>query len=508
MRPSTRAAVAALVLLAAGPARAAVSEPDAHEDDAFDLMNVLTAKGWHDLANERWNVYGQVTYISSWQRGFSAAYTNLNLTPNSLSPNAQYSFTGTATVYLGVALWPGAEAYLVPEVISERPLSGLKGLGGAIQNFELQKSGSETPLLYRSRAYLRQTIELGGDDVKKSSEPMQLGTTVKSRRLTFTLGNFSILDFFDKNAFSGDLRRQFFNMAFLSYAAYDFAADARGYTWGGIAELRWDDWAVRVGRIAPPKDPNQLEIDFRIDRHYGDQVELEHEHTLLGEPGAVRVLGYRNQEKMGRFDDAMAAFTADPTRNATTCNGFSYDSHNATAPDLCWARKSNIKMGIGINLEQRLHPDIGVFFRGMYSDGQTEVYSYTSADRSVSFGALGKGRTWWRPRDVVGVGLGTAWISASHARYLNAGGIDGFIGDGKLNQAAERVFEVFYSANLVSPIWISADFQRISNPAYNADRGGVTIWGARLHGEILGLCPATRKTGTGNRRQAMRVRGC
>ena len=487
MRPFARAALAALVLLASRPAQAAVSEPDAHDDDAFDLMNVLSAKGWHDLAHERWNVYGQVTYISSWKRGFSAQYTNLNGTPYSLSPDAERSFTGTATVYLGVALWPGGEAYLVPEVISERPLSGLKGLGGAIQNFELQKSGSATPLLYRSRAYVRQTIELGGDEVKKSSEPMQLGATTSSRRLVLTLGNFSVLDFIDKNAFSGDLRRQFFNMAFLSYAAYDFAADARGYTWGGVAAFHWDDWALRFARIAPPKNPNQLDIDFRIDRHYGDQLELEHGHVLLGEPGAVRVLGYRNRELMGRFDDAVAVHAGDPSRNATTCPSdvFSYgDSTNATAPDLCWVRKANVKVGIGINLEQRVHADVGVFFRGMYSDGQTEVYSYTSADRSVSMGALAKGRPWSRPRDLAGVGFGAAWISAAHARYLNAGGVDGFIGDGKLNQAAERVFEVFYSANVVSPVWISLDYQRISNPAYNADRGGVNVFGARVHGEL------------------------
>src|ERR1019366_3300948 len=37
---------------------------------------------------------------------------------------------------------------------------------------------------------------------------------------------FSVLDFFDKNTYSGDLRQQFFNMAFLTYATYDFGAGA------------------------------------------------------------------------------------------------------------------------------------------------------------------------------------------------------------------------------------------------------------------------------------------
>ena len=93
---------------------------------------------------------------------------------------------------------------------------------------------------------------------------MQLGSTVDSRRLLLAFGNFSVLDFFDRNSVVGDPRRQFFNIAFLSHAAYDFAADSRGYAWGALFELHWDDWAVRAGRFTPPKEPNQLAIDFRF----------------------------------------------------------------------------------------------------------------------------------------------------------------------------------------------------------------------------------------------------
>src|SRR5262249_28575354 len=144
-----------------------------------------------------------------------------------------------ATLYLGVRLWSGAEAYVVPELISERPLSQLRGLGGAIQNFELQKGGAETPQVYHSRVYLRQTFGFGGQRVMKDSAPLQLGTTNDSRRLVFVAGNFSILDFFDKNAFDIDPRQGFLGLGFMTYAAWDFAADARGYSYGGVAELYW-----------------------------------------------------------------------------------------------------------------------------------------------------------------------------------------------------------------------------------------------------------------------------
>ena len=200
----------------------------------------------------------------------------------------------------------------MPEAIAERPLSQLRGIGGAIQNFELQKTGSETPQIYRSRAFLRQTFGFGGARVEKTSDPMQLASDVDCRRLVLTAGNFSVLDVFDRNGVTGDPRQGFFNMAFMTHASWDFPSDARGYSWGGTAELYWDDWAVRIGRITPPQNPNQLQDDLRIWKFYGDQLELEHDHVLFGKPGAVRLLGYRNHVDTGRFDDAIAAFQTNP----------------------------------------------------------------------------------------------------------------------------------------------------------------------------------------------------
>jgi hypothetical protein len=477
--------VLATLLLATPLARAEVAEPSGRADEAFDFMNLLAHHGLHDLNDEDWNAYGQITDIWSQKLGFSAPYTNLNGSNGSLSKNQELSFTETATFFLGLRLWPGAEFYAVPEFIGENPLSGLKGLGGVIQNFELQKTGMTVPTPYLSRAYLRQTIELGGDRVEQTSDPMQLARVDRRRRLVLTLGNFSVLDFFDKNSVAGDLRRSFFNMAFLTYAAYDFAADARGYAWGGIAELDYDDWALRIGRVTPPKDPNQLPLDFRLNQYYGDQAEIEHAHRILGHTGAVRVLGYRNVEKMGRFADAIAAYEmTGGADNALDCSTFNYGSTNRGAPDLCWARKPNVKVGIGLSVEQQIVDDLGVFFRGMYSDGQTEVYSYTSTDRSISFGAIARGASWKRAADTVGVGWSQGWISQIHAEYLGMGGVDGFIGDGKISQASEGVFETFYSLSLGSSAWFSADYQRIWNPAYNSARGPVTIFGGRIHVEF------------------------
>jgi hypothetical protein len=370
------------VLFASSTADAQSVSPAPRPDEQFDFMNLLARQGLHDIKDESWNAYGQFTYISSWKLRFPAAYTNLSGSINSLLPDPERSFTGTFTLYFGVRLWTGAEAYFVPEVIAERPLSQLRGLGGAIQNFELQKGGGDTPQLYRSRAFLRQTFDLGGERVVKASDPMQLGAVYAKRRLVLVAGNFSILDFFDRNTVLGDLRQTFFSLGFLTYAAWDFNSDARGYSWGGVVELYWDDWAVRFGRVTPPQDPNTLPVDFRLDRYYGDQVEIEHTHRILGREGTVRLLAYRNRNVVGRFDEAVAAFNADPQNNAAACVSFNYGSGNDSAPDLCWVRRPNVKVGIGVSLEQHITDDIGVFARGMISDGQTEVDAYTSTDRS------------------------------------------------------------------------------------------------------------------------------
>jgi hypothetical protein len=472
--------VVAAALAVSAPAAAGVVEPDERPDEQFDFMNLLAHHGLHDNEDERWNFYGQSTEITSFKLPFSAPYTGTS----SLSPNFETSWTYTLTLYGGVKLWPGAEIYFVPEVVAEQPLSNLKGLGGAIQNFELQKGGMTTPQVYRSRLYLQQTIPLGGARTQLDSNPMQLGGKTDAHRLVFRVGNFSVIDFMDKSSVSGDLRRSFFNMAFMTYAAYDFVADSRGYSWGAEAELDWDNLSIRFARMAPPVNPNSQPLTLEIDKFYGDQLELELDWKLFKQPGAMRLLGYRNVENMGRFDDALAAFQSDPSKNAASCTAYNYGSTNANAPDLCWVRRPNTKVGIGLNLEQWLTKDVGVFFRGMISDGRTEVYSFTSTDSSASIGATLKGALWHRKRDLAGLGAGVGWISDAHAAYLAAGGVDGFIGDGAIKAAPESVFEVFYRLNLIATLSLTADYQHITNPAFNAARGPVDIFGARAHVEF------------------------
>lgn len=313
---------------------------------------------------------------------------------------------------------------------------------------------------------------------------MQLATSVASRRLVVTAGKLAIIDVFDRNSFAGDVRQQFMSMNFLTQAAFDFSADARGYTWGLAGEYYYDDWAFRIGRFIGPSEPNQLQLNYAIMTYHGDNLEIEHKHAIDGLPGRIHLLLYRNVANMGRWDDAISAFQADPNRNATTCTGFNYGSSNVGAPDLCWARKKNTKTGVGVNIEQSLSNDVGVFFRIMRSDGHTEVDSFTSTDSSASLGAIVRGTAWGREQDSVGLGYAQNRLSGAHVTYLSMGGIDGFIGDGRISYKPEIAMEVYYNVNLNRFLWVSLDAQRVLNPAYNSDRGPVDIYGFRLHAEF------------------------
>src|SRR3954470_12767338 len=74
------------ISLFAASAWAGVTEPEPRGEDQFDFMNLLAKKGLHDLKDERWNAYGQFTYISRWKGASRALYTNLNGSNSSLLP--------------------------------------------------------------------------------------------------------------------------------------------------------------------------------------------------------------------------------------------------------------------------------------------------------------------------------------------------------------------------------------------------------------------------------------
>lgn len=76
-------------------------------------------------------------------------------------------------------------------------------------------------------------------------------------------------------------------------------------------------------------------------------------------------------------------------------------------------------------------------------------------------------------------------ISRSHQRFLNAGGLGILVGYGQLpNPGTEKIFEGYYSIPLSSWARLTFDYQFISNPAYNRDRGPVSVFGTRVRAQF------------------------
>ncbi|MGC4061738.1 MAG: carbohydrate porin [Aquabacterium sp.] len=435
---------------------------------AFALASASTL-GWAQATEqpateqETWNAKFQSTYVWQEKRPMAADYSGAN----SLSTRKEYSYSFTATMALGWRPWSGGELYLDPEAAQGVPLSNLTGLGG-FTNGEMARTSGPTLKVYRARLFLRQTWGDGGDREAVESAANQLGGMVDKRRWVLTAGNLSVLDIFDANSYNHDPRTQFMNWSLMANGAFDYAADARGYSWGIALERYMDDWVLRAGRFIEPKEPNQQQLDSRIFKHYGDQIELEHAHEIDGQPGRLRMLAFRNKALMSRYQDALALA-----------------AESGEAPDINQVRGGEqIKYGVGINLEQALTADAGLFMRGSWADGGTETYAFTEIDRSLAVGGLLKGTRWGRAQDTVGLAWASNGLSQAHRQYLAEGGMGFFLGDGALNYKPETVIEAFYGFNLCKASWLTLDWQQIRNPGYNADRGAATVSSLRLHTEF------------------------
>jgi high affinity Mn2+ porin len=419
----------------------------------------------------------QSTYNWQYHPSFQSPYSGAN----SLKGQAESMYTFSATAHWGFRPWQNGELYFNPEVVSGVPFSdNLVGLG-SFTNGEITRAGGRTPKLYRQRLFVRHTWGQGGERERVEGDFNQLAGWTDKNRVVLTAGNFSTLDVFDDNAYAKDPRTQFMNWGNWTYAAYDYAADARGYGWGAALEWYHDNWALRVGRMTGPKEPNGLPVDFAIGKHYGDQIEIERSHDVAGQPGKVRLLAWRNRAVVASFNDATQWVEQWKQSHPTQA---------LQGPDALIASRSGekTKYGLGVNVEQAINSQMGYFLRAMKADGHTETYAFTEADGSVSTGLVFKGGLWGRSDDTFGVAWLHNTLSSERRQFLQAGGISFFIGDSDgthtLSYKPEQIWEAYYSWGLTKNTWLTTGYQRIQNPGYNADRGPVNVYALRFHAEI------------------------
>jgi high affinity Mn2+ porin len=403
----------------------------------------------------------QQTIITQYKPPFDALYSG----KNSLSPLTETQTSITTTFFMGTRLWKGAEAYFDPELSGGAGLSQTLGVAG-FPNGETFRVGGVQNKIYIARLYFKQNFEWGKDKDTLESDQLQVPTIRSKRYFSFSVGKFGMADFFDGNNFSHDPRGQFMNWALMDNGAWDYPANTRGYTLGLFTEFGQPDWTLRFATTMVVTQANSSTWDAKIAKANTETVEYENRYTIGGQKGTLRLLGFLNNGKFGNYDLAIAQNPKAPNVDSTQA----YGRH---------------KYGFGINTDQYITKDFGVFAKASWNDGHTETWFFTEIDRSITFGGELKGTQWKRPDDEIGLAFIGDGLSSEHRNYLADGGYGFIIGDGKLNYAPEMIAEFYYKINAYQKkFFLTPDYQFIVNPAYNKDRGPVNVFSLRAHVEF------------------------
>jgi high affinity Mn2+ porin len=432
-------------------------------NNATPANAVATAPATPDLDNL--NFHGQTTFVWQGYPGFRSPYSG----PNSLPSSGQGRETWDATLFVGVRLWQGAELWINPEIDQGFGLGETHGIAG-FTSAEAYKQGADYPYAREHRAFIRQTIDLGGDTVKVDADINQFAGSQTANRLVLTVGRFAVVDIFDTNKYANNPKSDFLNWSLVNAGTFDYAADAWAYTYGAAAEWYQGRWTLRGGIFDLSATPTGgvSPLGYGLDPTFNQFElvgEIEERHELWGQPGKLKITGFLNRGDAGEYAAAIAL--AQATGQPANINAVRvYDS----------------RPGVSLNLEQQVSENWGVFARAGWADGNVEPWDFTDVDRTVSAGAAINGKQWGRPDDTIGIAGVINGISAEHVAFLNAGGLGILIGDGTLpNPGPEQIIETYYSYALSSSTKVTFDYQLIVNPGYNADRGPVNVFAGRFH---------------------------
>ena len=417
------------------------------------------AKIPEEARQQSWNWHVQNTDILQGDFGFPAKYSGTN----SLASGGEIQDTISLDLLAGVRLWPGAEAHVDGLMWQGFGLSTTLGVE-AFPNSEAYRVGTRLPNVTFARVFVRQTFGLGGEQETVEDDPLNLAGKRDVERVTLTLGKFSARDIFDNNTYANDPRTQFMNWGLVTDEAWDYPADSLGYETGFAVELNQPRWTARYGFFQVPSYANGIAQDQHYFEAWGMVTELERRYDLNRHPGAVRFLAYLNRAHMGSYQEALD----DPTRPA----------------DIWATREYRLKYGFGLNAEQELTKGVGLFTRLGWSDGRTEAWVFADVDWTATLGLSVKGQFWRRPNDTFGLGGVLDGITHVHQEFFEAGGVGILAGDGNLNYGSEKTLETYYDFQLWKTLHAALDYQFVTDPAYNRDRGPVSVFAARMHWEF------------------------
>jgi high affinity Mn2+ porin len=432
------------------------------------IVGEKKSSGWTLTDDDRINLHGQWTFTGQGFPAFQAAWDG----PQSFSRVGDFRETNDVTLFAGLRLWQGAELWVSPEIDQGFGDGNTHG-AAAFPSGESYKLGYSFPYLRVPRYFLRQTVNLGGEEHKIEPDLSAFAQTVTDDRLVFTIGKFGVVDIFDTNKYANNPKTDFLNWALINAGTFDYAGDAWGLTYGAAAEWYKDRFTVRGGIFALSGTPAEGAFSgpaYGIDPNLSQFQavgEIEERHELWGQPGKLKVTGFLSRGRMGNFQDAVNA-----------ANWLGMDPSLAIALD----RVFRSRPGVSVNLEQQINDSVGFFARAGYSDGSVEPWDFADIDRTVQAGFSISGKDWGRPDDTVGIAGILDGLANSHEAYFAAGGLGILIGDGGLPvYRLEKVIESYYNYALTPNMKVGVDYQHIIDPAYDGARGPVNVFAARIH---------------------------
>ncbi|HTS27969.1 MAG TPA: carbohydrate porin [Bryobacteraceae bacterium] len=410
----------------------------------------------------RFWISAQANFIRQQHATFAADYSG----PNSFLPDREHATSRIETLYTGFQISRSLEILCDVESAGGGGLSNALGVAG-FTNVDVVRNPTLGEAPYVSRVMLHYTIPLSKETAETTRNPLSLASTVPERRLELRLGKMSTVDFFDLNSVGSDSHLQFMNWALVNNGAFDYAADTRGYTYGLVMEYYDRNWAARFGEMLMPTVANGIQLDWNIARARGENFEFEYHPAWIPKRATVvRALGFVNHANMGSYREAIDG----------------YLSGKDPLPDVTLYRKQgNVKYGFGLNAEQEVTPLIRAFGRLGWNDGANESYAYTEIDRTAEFGADLRGKRWHRSQDKIGAAFVANAISGDHRRYLALGGQGFILGDGGLRYGLEKIFETYYTAHVWRGVSLAIDYQHVTDPGYNRDRGPASVVSFRVH---------------------------
>jgi high affinity Mn2+ porin len=409
------------------------------------------------IREEKFSIHVQTTVIDQYKPAFKADYSG----KNSLVPGEENKLSVTSTLFLGVRVWHGASFYINPEIGGGSGLSGAMGVA-ASTNGETYKIGNPAPQFELARIFIRQIFALGKETEHQEGDYNQLEGSIPARYLSVVIGKICVTDYFDKNTYNHDPRTQFMSWGLMNNGAWDFPANTKGYTPSAVLEFVTPLQELRYGFSLVPAEANGMTMNWKINKAGSHSLEYSQHYSFAGKSGTLRLFSFFTTANMGNYYQSIAL--------------------NPTSPDISASRKyGHTKYGFGVNLEQSVNNDMGLFIRASWNDGNNETWAFTEIDRSVSFGFSSNGSRWERQNDILGLAYVISGISKPHRDYLMAGGYGFILGDGKLNYSPEHLAELYYSVELTKNIYLSGAYQFILNPGYNKDRGPVNVFSIRVH---------------------------